>query len=1088
MTLLIRDALHGQMADAAPLAQLVQEKTSGNPFFVNQFLKTLEQESYLAFDYEQGRWTYRIEAIAHAPLTDNVIDLMTRKIERLAARTQRALTLAACIGNPFDQLTLAIVSEQSPAATADDLREAVNEGLILPAVHHFEASKRGDPEVDQPAYAFLHDRVQQAAYAKIPDARKPHVHLTVGRLLLQEWESERSEEDIFDIASHMNLGSALIESKAEQLSLARLNLAAGRKAKSSTAYRSALGYLNTGIGILAEGDWRTEYTLAFALHLEAAECEYLCGQLEAAEAHFDFMIWRAQTTLDQGEVYKLKIIQYESMSRYLDAIQTGHRALALFGLTFPQSQKAMQDALETGLADIQKSLGQRAISSLLELPLMRDAETRMVMTLLASLHTSCYLSANKCLTLLNTTAMVRLSLLRGNSEESAYGYVLHAMHIGPIRGDFADAYEFGMLAIRLSDRFNNSAFKARVRMNFAWNVNIWRMPMSTSLPICRETFALANDAGLFVEATYASFNECYLDLLCGDHIAAVQKHWAPRFDYMKRVGMQYFAVGGPQVIVQWGLALQGLTASPASLNDANFSEEAFRRDYGGQGLFEMFFFVARLALSYTFDQYRAACEIAREAERVLQDYTGTIWDELTVFYHALALAASYDELDSHEREQADIKLGTARSRLAIWAGNAPLNFHHQHLLVCAEIERVRGNDGAAIALYEQAIAAPAECPRETALANELYAKFWLARGNDKIAAVYLRDARDRYSAWGAQAKVQSLTEHYGSLLSGRSEAATETGEHLDISTFVKAAHAISEKIVQEDFIEQMLEIAIENAGAQRGVLIERRDGELYIAAATGTPSGAAARAKPAAEPPLCASLGVIHYVLRAEATVVIGDAARDERFAGDAYIASLRPKSIFCTPILHQGKASAILYLENNLTTGAFTAERIEVMKVLSAQAAISLENARLFDGLKREIDERKRAEQKIREQAMLLDNARDAILVRDLEDRIVYWNKGAEQLYGWAAEEVLGGNAQDILLNDMTQLAAPSTGVREAGDWNGELRQRTKAGTEVVVQSRWTLVHAADGAPKSILVINTDITAKKKWKNIFCARNAWKA
>jgi predicted ATPase len=376
----------------------------------------------------------RLDAIADAPLTDNVIDLMTRKIQRLSDKTQRALTLAACIGNPFDQNTLAIVSEQSPEAAADDLKEAINEGLILPAARPYFAAETHDTTdpTSRAAYVFLHDRVQQAAYALIPDAWKQPVHLTVGRLLRSLMETDRSEEKLFDIVHHLNLGSSLLSDEHERVELARLNLSAGHKAKSSTAYTAALDYFNAGSRLLTDIHWERDYDLTFALRFEVAECEYLCGNFDTAIAQFDVLLHRAATKLDKARVYSLRMVQYENMSRYADALASAREGLVLFGVSFPDAAREKQTALDSEIDAVQSLLSGRSIESLLALPVMTDPEMRMVMSILTDIWSSTYIIGDALLACLMSATMVRLSLLHGNLAESAYGYVTHAITVGPV--------------------------------------------------------------------------------------------------------------------------------------------------------------------------------------------------------------------------------------------------------------------------------------------------------------------------------------------------------------------------------------------------------------------------------------------------------------------------------------------------------------------------------------------------------------------------------------------------------------------------------------------------------------------------------
>jgi predicted ATPase len=457
LTLLIRDTLHSELAAAEPLAGLVQEKTGGNPFFVIQFLKTLKQEGFIEFDYEQGCWTYRLDAIARAPLTDNVIDLMTHKIQRLSDQTQRALTLAACIGNPFDQSTLAIVSEQSSKATAADLKEALREGLLLPVEHHdYAAETREAADPPTAAYTFLHDRVQQAAYALIPEARKKPVHLTVGRLL------------------------------RSRMQLAQLNLSAGRKAKSSTAYAAALDYLTAGASLLVDTHWESEYDLMFALRFEAAECEYLCGQFDTATAQFEVLWQQAATKLDKARVYGLRMVQYENMSRYTEALASAREGLALFRVFFPDAARDKQTALDREVEAIQSLLVGHRIASLIELPVMTDPEMRIVMSMLTDIWASTYILGDAVLARLISATMVHLSLRHGNLAESAYGYVTHAIMVGPVRGDYQSAYEFGRLALQVNERFDDTRRRAKIYQQFHAHVALWRQPMHTCIAYARE--------------------------------------------------------------------------------------------------------------------------------------------------------------------------------------------------------------------------------------------------------------------------------------------------------------------------------------------------------------------------------------------------------------------------------------------------------------------------------------------------------------------------------------------------------------------------------------------------------------------------
>jgi Nif-specific regulatory protein len=962
LTRFISDTLRGGFAtaddlEAAPLAGLVWEKTAGNPFFVIQFLKALKQEGFLRFDYDRGRWTYRIDEIVGAAMTDNVVDLMTRKIQRLSARTQRALTLASCIGNSFDQQTLAIVSEQSPETTAEVLKEAIDDRLILPIADHPQS------------YAFLHDRVQQAAYALIPEEWKQLVHLAVGRLLRERAEREQSEENMFDVVHHLNLGRGLIADDAERLALAQLNLSAGRKARSSTAYNAALDTLKAGAGLLKESEWESDYDLAFALHLEAAECQNLCGNFDEAEAAFELLLERAKTHLDRARVHSLRIVQYENLSRYADAIASAREALSLFGVAFPSSEPEQQATLEREVEEIQSLLGERSIASLLDLPTMTDPEIRMVMNILTTIWSAAYISGNQLLTRLISATMVRLSLIHGNSEESAYGYATHTITVGPVREDYEAAYEFGLLALAVNERFNDSRRRAKIYQQFHAHANLWRRPLETCIPYAREASRSGFETGDFTYGIYGAFTETWVAIVITQNLAQFIRDYTPNLALFKK--LKVASVGdGQQALLNWAHALRGETVAPTSLSDEEFDEDEYVETYRDNPFFTICYAVTKLQLYYLFGEYGKALAAARVGRGIVHHLEGTIWPVIFEFWNGLTLAANYADAGEEEQKTYLAELKEARRSFAVLAGNCPENYHYQSLLLSAELERITGHDLSALDLYERAIgyAEETEMIQYQALGNELCARFTLSRGRKKIAAMFLAEARACYEQWGAAAKVEELNRKHPSLLGQEADrrgrlqagsraegssvadsAANPAGDDtLDHFSVMKAAQAIAGEIELEKLLTKLMHIAIENAGAERGSLILEHEGEPFVHA-EGLINAAEVRLHdpiPLEEAQRLPA-GIVNYVRRTSESIVLADARSDDRYGSDPYIVRRQPRSVMCIPVLNQSRLVGVLYLENDQAAGAFTPERILICQMLAAQAAISLENARLYNEVK---------------------------------------------------------------------------------------------------------------------------------------------
>ena len=944
----LRDTLHGDPVDLAPLAGLILQKTDGNPFFVIQFLKSLRQEGLFRFDQRRGAWTFALDAIAAAGMTDNVIDLMTRKIRRLSADAQAVLTLAACIGNPFDWRTFLTVSRQIPEASAAGLQETLAAGLLQPAGSRYEGS-----DADRTSYAFLHDRVQQAAYDLISAEQKQKVHLDVGRLLLAETGPQVPEERLFEIVHHLNLGGALIQTTEERLQSARLNLAAGRKAKTSAAYRAACTYLEEGIGLLPEDLWQDEYELMFALRLEAAECQYLAGEFGRAEYYFESLLGRASTPFDKSQVHSLRIVLYENLSRYADAVASARDGLALFGIVVPERDEEARPVLDEEIAAIERLRAGRPIASLVELHAATDDEIRVVMRIFTLMWAAAYIGGHSVVAGVISAMMVRLSLEHGLTEDSAYGCVTHAITIGPVKRDYAAAYEWGELALQLNDRFGDKKRRAKIHQQYHAHVKLWRRPFATCLPHAREACRSGLESGDFTYAGYGAVSESWPALVISRSLEQYVRDYSPSLGLLERIQMGGFRTA-LQVTINWALALQGRTAGPLSLSNASFDEEVVgRHDETAAPFFLTFVYTAKLHLAVLLERFDEAVEMERRAREVT--VVGTIWPVLLDFWGSLAMAGAWATASDAERRRFGEGLTHARGALHELADSCPENFRCFWLAVSGELQRLDGDLQAATALYEESLAYARETGnlQQEALANELCGRVWLARGNDRAAAGCLQAARSCYLAWGAIVKAGQIEDKYGRLAHA-AESPTDAGIDLppgssapdsaqvDMATVLKLAHAIAEEIDLDELLRKLMTIALENAGAERGLFLQERDGALMVEADAAS-SGQVRVQQVPWEEALDFSHSVVRYVRRTGQDLVVGNLAGDDRFAADDYVRRTNAKSVLCVPVGQQGRSAGLLYLENNLTTEAFTPERIEMMRILAAQAAISLENARLY-------------------------------------------------------------------------------------------------------------------------------------------------
>ncbi|MCB0180951.1 MAG: AAA family ATPase, partial [Anaerolineae bacterium] len=961
LTQFIADTLHSPSSHARPLAGLVYQKTGGNPFFVIQFLRSIEREGLLAFEPQSNWWSYDLARIEQMATTDNVVDLMVAQIQKFPEPTRRLIRLAACIGNYFALDTLAIVGECAAGQAAAELWPAIERGLLLPAGQTYHSAQPDRDAVDAGAYKFLHDRVQQAAYSLIPADRKQAVHLQVGRLMLAHLDQAEQDDKLFDIVNHLNFGAALVADPAERERLARLNLEAGRKAKSSTAYQPALGYFKTGLTCLAEDYWSTQYDLAWALLLDQAEAEFLNGNFAQAEQVFGQLLRHARSKLEQADVHNLKMLQFEIMAKYNEAVRSGQQGLALFAIELPTEPAAKQAAFAAELDQIQRHLERTSIEALINLPVAADPDVKMSMKLLMTMWAPAYIANDHQLAALISATMVRLSLQHGHCEESAYGYVTHGITVGSLLGDYKSGYEFGRLALQVNDDFNDVKLRAKIHHMFSCFVNFWRAPLKTCFQYAKEAYRCGLESGDFAYATYGTFHASWYTLLSGAELSQVDHACQANIAFLTQIKNFSFA-DAQRVIWQWSVSLQGPTGHPPPL-DPGFDDQAYRTTYHNEPFFETFYYISKMHLAYVFEDFAEALRMAEQAERVVPSLNGTIWSLALSFYYALTLTALYPTATDAERRDYAAKLTQLRQKMKVWAENAPANFQQKYLLIAAETARINRDHRQAAHYYERAIRLSRDngFGQDEALACELCAKFWLMRKDDRKAYPFLVDALYAYQRWGAAAKVKDLQErnhalltHFEHPLSSSPAAPADAGyQDLDLLAVIKAAQALSSEMNLATLLEKLMHIVLENAGAQHGHLILKQDDQWLIKA-----TGRVERDEISIRPDVSIEAGeklspaIVNYVARTAENLVISDAAQDSRFSSDPYILHHHPKSILCLPILRQGQVIGVLYLENNLTSAAFTPARVETTQILASQAAISLENARLHEEMKQEIVE----------------------------------------------------------------------------------------------------------------------------------------
>jgi PAS domain S-box-containing protein len=984
---LIADTLSCLPPVAAPLARLVHDKTGGNPFFAIQFISALAEEGLLRFDHDAARWRWEVDRLHAKGYTDNVANLMVRKLTRLPVETQAALQQLACLGNVAEIGLLSIVLGKP----ADDVRSYLWDAVRLELVERLDGS-----------YKFIHDRVQEAAYSLIPERLRAEAHLSIGRLLVAHIPAERREEAIFEIVNQLNRGAALVTSLGEREQLAEFNLLAGQRAKATIAYASALTYLAAGAALLPEDSWQRRHELTFALELQRGECEFLTGALTEAEQRLAALSTRAANTVERATVACLRVDLYTTLDQSSRAIAVGLDYLRHLGIDW--SPHPTEEETRREYERIWSQLGSRMIEDLIELPLMSDPASLATMDVLTkigppSLHTDAHLFS------LVICRAINLSLESGNCDGSCFAYVRLGMVAGSHFGDYQAAYRFGRLGHDLVERHGLKRFQARTYMCFGGFVLPWTRHVRAGRDLLHRGLQAANEMGDLVYAACGHHLTTNL-LATGEPLVDVQREAENVLAFAQKARFR-FIIDIAATQLELIRTLRGLTPTFGSFDDGQFEElrieRRFTRSPDLQA--ECSYLIRKLQARFFAGEYRTAVEALSRAQSLLWTLASHFETAEYHFYGALSRAAFCDSVPAAERQQHMEALAVHHKQLQVWAANCPENFENRAALVGAEIARLEGRELDAERLYEQAIGSARAngFMHNEALANELAAHFYATRGFEKIARVYLQDARYGYLRWGADGKVRQLDELYPYLREEKpAPASTRTIgapiEHLDLATVIKVSQAVSGEIVLEMLIDTLMRTAIEQAGAERGLLILQRGAEPGIEAeATTSGDTVVVQLRDQLVTASVLPESVLHYVLRTRESVILDDAAAPSLFAADPYLHQRQARSILCLPLITQAKLVGVLYLENTLTPRAFAPAHSAVLKLLASQAAIALENAHLY----RDLEQR---EAKIRR---LVDANIIGIFVWDFEGRISEANETFLRMVGYDREDLVSGRVR---------------------------------------------------------------------------------
>jgi PAS domain S-box-containing protein len=999
---LVGRALHVSAEAAAPLAEVVHDKTGGNPFFATQFLLSLHEEGLIDLDRARGEFRWDMAGVRARSVTENVVDLLLSKLRRLSPRTQAAVAEMACLGNSVETVILASARGSSTEEVQAALAEAVQAGLIF-------GSDWG--------YRFMHDRVQEAGYALLPREERADAHLRIARHLTARLSEKEIAERVFDLVDQWNRGAERITDARELAESMRLNALAGAKAKSSAAYASARAYYERAVALLPRDAWSAQYGTALDSYLALAECECLIGSHGRSADLLDLTLSHASTAIDRARVHALRLRLGQLAGDVQAAVAAMLDGLRELGLEVPTSDDEAANAAQQELHQVARLLEARRAPGFVAPTVALDQRLRALTDLLDEGQSAIFIGRPGLWPFLVLKA-VTLRLQHDETTRSRGAYVGAATAIASVTGDMTWALQVSEIAIGsepLAVR-DLGAEAGRLIAKHAAMVNIWCRHFQTSL-LLETALRACLEVGDFVFTGYMTFNVVWLVFESGatlESVAAAARRWTAIARETHNDAMGEVVRGAARFVGR----LRGIYDIESSSFDF---QEKIAKMTPGFNVGVNFLLAMRQMTAFLEGRYERAWQHTEAMAAVLPAVRLLAVEASHHTFRGLTAAALYAETDGDQRRQFLQVVTDEVQRHERWRQHGPENFTTRHALLSAELARIEGRSIEAEHLYEQAITAAREQKfiQYEALASELASRFYRERGLLTIADTYLLRARACYRSWGGAAKVKQIDGQHPQLAAATGAtgagAASFDMEALDLLAVVKASQAISREIVLDDLSTTLMRVVLESAGAETAALLLPHGAELTVAALARVDGPRVVVRRPGDDFALATELplSVLNYVRRSKERVLLTDASQTNAFSADEKLLRRTPKSLLCLPIILQAEVAGLLYLENGVVANAFPPDRVEMLALLAGQAAISLKHARLYADLQRENLERKQAEAALRDNQELLqgivDHSKALIYAKDLEGRFLLVNRHLAEVLGCDRESLLGKTDFDL-------------------------------------------------------------------------------
>ncbi len=1103
----ISTILHKKTESIGALGKLIHRKTGGNPFFINQFMKSIYDNNSITYYPGEG-WQYNLDEIINFDITENVVDLLTEKIKKLTSNIQEILTISSCIGSTF---------------SLDLVSELIHNPLELMIIDtSFLLGEEFIVQVNG-KYRFAHDRIMEAAYSLIDKERRESIHYRIGKIALDRHSDDDLDEHIDFIVNQLNAGRNNIDDENEKNRLIELNIMAADKAKKSVAFESAFDYLISALNLINIESWVKNYLLVLKLYTRTAEAAFHLADFSIMRYLCNVIIRNGRSILDKIPAYELIIESLYAENKLEDALRQGRLLLKELGYTLPRRPGKIN--LLLSILKTRIKLSGIDIDDIKKIDNIQDARILAVIRSLSILGVASYKTVPRLLPLLMFKT-IELSLKHGNAPETAYAFAAYGMILCGVLGKIDSGYMFGELAHHLSERPEGIKYTAKTRHLIECMIRHWKEHIRETLEPIYDAYRLGLENGDVENATSSIHLHCVYSYFAGNPLPGLINNMREYQEeiqrYKQETNLNYF-----NITYQALLNINGYTENPVFLTGTVYDETSNVpiHEKANDKTALCIYSINKMILHYLFGFYRKAVEYGEHAKEYQDSLVGLFFIPVLYFYDSLSLIMSCNNAPKKIKKNLLRELRKNQKKLNYWAENSPQNYKHKSDLVEAERLRLFGKTDGAIRMYDKAIRGAKEnrFMQEEALSHELAAQIYIDIEDIDTAAEHILKAHDIYREWGAHAKVKQLEKEYPHFFYSQIEHHIDTIEEeriqeqlpypaiekeaLDLYTIVNALQAISSEIILEKLIEKIMNIIVEHAGAQKGVLFLRRNGEIYTEAeCLAEPRKFLLHSSILSSDFDAVPQTVVNYVKRTGEYIVLGNATENGLFADDPYIRENDSRSLLCFPLIARQDMKGIIYLENRIAAHVFNPKRFEVTRLLATQAAFSLENAILFDRTVRaeeelqeqyelmqsQYEEMEALNQNLEEvHKQLMDANEDLAIFKrfaessgqgftmsDLNGTIKYANTSfCSMIHAESVEEVngIGINAcyPDEFESMLNHLILPE--VNKNQQWTGEIPLKTLDGETVETIQNIFFIKDRTGEPLYYAHIMTDISRLKE-------------